>query len=714
MSQRKWTGILLLVLTLALIETWGLSAFAADPHGLGGSPPITASSIGQVQALYDQSWTGVTSVDWSPDGSLIATSGDFFDGVVLVDALTGQVVREWGVPGLTSYVRWSPDGGKLAVYSEDGLHGPGWIYIYSGDGGFERRWVAHGEVGDGTVQWSPDGSTLLTTANTEFALWDADTFVEEYRDTDASTWGTSASWSPDGTKFVFGSSGGPAVYDSASRALLWESNGESSSASWSPRGDLIAAGSDSGDLSLYATNGTLYATFNTSGTSNTPFGVHTAWSPDGSMVAIATQGGIHIVDVATRSIVQTLRYPPLRVLMSDNPTGDYEADNIAWSPQGIGLASTATYSARTLRLWGIRHSTLALPMTIFGIVWAVGFVLVLHPDLLHAFRCPERAADLWRDEEPSLSLGIILILFAFASSVMFAAFMQAAGMASSLEPVPSFGWFAINGFLSAGIAAAAAVVAVVTFNEVVSPDKVSKPIHRLNGRVLGLVFSPFLFFLGLAALVEGLLLFAWTGYPGLDVPSAFLVMASILLGIGVGYSGRVAMGFRNAQRWRAWLGLAISAITSVFVFFVVFSLFVVLLNILQVPPVGEFSVFGFRIGFAFGFSPFLALLVGLVFAFLAGGWPHPLGALFGGYARIHGNEVLELDARKNVLMLIEEHPGIHFRDILRLSNLGSGTVHYHLAVLGREGIVIARREGPMKRFYPGRIPKREPLGPISE
>ena len=61
---------------------------------------------------------------------------------------------------------------------------------------------------------------------------------------------------------------------------------------------------------------------------------------------------------------------------------------------------------------------------------------------------------------------------------------------------------------------------------------------------------------------------------------------------------------------------------------------------------------------------------------------------------------MDLEARKALMSHVEGQPGIHFRDLLRLSGLGSGTVHYHLYVLEREGFITCRRDGVVKRFYP--------------
>src|SRR2546425_700634 len=43
--------------------------------------------------------------------------------------------------------------------------------------------------------------------------------------------------------------------------------------------------------------------------------------------------------------------------------------------------------------------------------------------------------------------------------------------------------------------------------------------------------------------------------------------------------------------------------------------------------------------------------------------------------------------------------GVHFRELLRSLPLGSGNLYYHLQVLEREGLIVARRDGMYRRFF---------------
>ena len=49
---------------------------------------------------------------------------------------------------------------------------------------------------------------------------------------------------------------------------------------------------------------------------------------------------------------------------------------------------------------------------------------------------------------------------------------------------------------------------------------------------------------------------------------------------------------------------------------------------------------------------------------------------------------------------IETNPGVHFTDIMKTLDIGSGTLSYHLDVLEKERLINSRREGIYKIFYP--------------
>jgi predicted transcriptional regulator len=65
----------------------------------------------------------------------------------------------------------------------------------------------------------------------------------------------------------------------------------------------------------------------------------------------------------------------------------------------------------------------------------------------------------------------------------------------------------------------------------------------------------------------------------------------------------------------------------------------------------------------------------------------------------------ELETRKRVYDLVVQNPGVHLREIERLTNLPLGVVRYHLDRLQREELIVPQEDRYFKRFFPkNRIP----------
>lgn len=55
--------------------------------------------------------------------------------------------------------------------------------------------------------------------------------------------------------------------------------------------------------------------------------------------------------------------------------------------------------------------------------------------------------------------------------------------------------------------------------------------------------------------------------------------------------------------------------------------------------------------------------------------------------------------RDSIFGLIEENPGIHFREIQRRSGLAVGQVEYHLYQLEKDERIVSREDGKVKRYF---------------
>lgn len=697
---------LLVGTAIAGAAAWTLQIATTDPWGLGAASPIGLDRVSRVEPLYGLAWTPEGPPSWSRDGRHVALPG--YGRMAVLDAWTGRTLAEWSLPGEASAVSWFLDGRRVAVMVRTDLSEPGWVFVYDVAGRLERAWKAHAAYA-GVLAVSPDGTRILTTAAGEFALWDAETANEQLR-VAAEIGQGSVSWSPDGARFVADAWGGPAAFNASNGDLLWrvsDVDGDTQ-VQWSPRGDLIAVGIGLEWIRFYRPDGSLHGEIMGAGARQAGFfGSSLSWNADGSLVAIEAERGLAVASLDSLTFVRRLVFPIQEfrgaLLPGDNnPLDRY----VAWSPTGTMIAATGTTSHPTFRLWGLRGSALAPPLLAMGVLWVAGFGLLLRPHLNLLLRVPIGAPEIWLREDPSLSFGSVLFALAVAASVPLALVSSLAGRALGLAAFPSAGWFAWNVALSLPVVVACALLAARVFHDGTWPIGAGQPVFSRRRRVFGFVLAPFLLLAGPALALEGANLFLGEGLDRRALSDLLLIGNAAIFGLGFFLAAKVAIGFSPTRSPKAAAMLLVATLASLAAFVGFGLLFVLMLNTLQVWPVGEFVQWGFRLDLAFGLVPFVAILVAAVLAGILAGGPKALAALFGGYARIRREEVLDLGTRRKVLDLVAGQPGIHFRDLLRVSGLGSGALYYHLAVLEREGILISRREGMYRRFFP--IPGRAP------
>jgi DNA-binding transcriptional ArsR family regulator len=63
-------------------------------------------------------------------------------------------------------------------------------------------------------------------------------------------------------------------------------------------------------------------------------------------------------------------------------------------------------------------------------------------------------------------------------------------------------------------------------------------------------------------------------------------------------------------------------------------------------------------------------------------------------------QAVEADTRTILLRHIEEHPGIRYRELLRMTSLANGVLTYHLAALEKTDVIKVDRQSRMTRYYP--------------
>ena len=101
---------------------------------------------------------GGSFADWSPNGAWIAFTGQVSEGSygIFVMRPDGAYVTNLNVP-FSECAKWSPDGSKIAFCTHrDG----NWeVYVMNADGSGQRR-LTHSPRSDRPVAWSPEGEKL--------------------------------------------------------------------------------------------------------------------------------------------------------------------------------------------------------------------------------------------------------------------------------------------------------------------------------------------------------------------------------------------------------------------------------------------------------------------------------------------------------------------------------------------------------------------------
>jgi WD40 repeat protein len=257
-----------------------------------------------------------------------------------------------------------------------------------------------------TVEWSQDGTRIVTTSQYSAQVWDAITGADLLTIPTYTEMVTAAHWSADGAHILTAPdsspgwgdpSGDPTIFDATTGARIRDFRGHSPA--WSPDGTRIVSatsGKDSqvwdaatgaklltlpGHQPAWSPDGTRIATVRedlhvwdaaTGARLLTLHGHHPAWSPDGTRIAaISREGAIHIWDAAAspprKRLLKRSNSSPMRQL----PGNIYS--RMAWAPDGSRLA--VSEPGGTARVWDVNtgDEEIALPgssNTVADLAWS--------------------------------------------------------------------------------------------------------------------------------------------------------------------------------------------------------------------------------------------------------------------------------------------------------------------------------------------------------
>lgn len=354
------------LLALAALENYPHTSQAE--HALG-----QAVSYNRAVKIYNEQASAVTSVAWSPDGNLVASSTSSENNVHIWNPVTGETVMVLDMPtGITGnkldmalHVQWTQDGKHLLTMTGDrytlgsqdfdvllwdattgellsSVEIPNNTAPESGDLG-----VTFVNYPTGAAAKIAPGSRKLATlgGDNTAVIWDADWKNFELVLSGHSQSVNSVDWSPDETKLVTTSLDGTVrVWDSETGDMLYTIEGHEGRvnlALWSQDGVQLATAGEDGTLRIWdAQTGSVVRNIEANFGSIESF----AWSPNSKrLVTGHAGGGLRIWKVESGELLETVRGH--QGIISD----------LKWSPVDDRIISADGNGS--VRVWNMAYTT---------------------------------------------------------------------------------------------------------------------------------------------------------------------------------------------------------------------------------------------------------------------------------------------------------------------------------------------------------------------
>ncbi len=256
--------------------------------------------------------------------------------------LPNGTIARLGKGSIGGTVAFSPDGRTLAVSGGIGV----WLYEVATQNELSLFTGHQGTVR--SVAFSPDGTMLVSGSSSSYSgtlkLWNVST------GRDIATFGGNRTWrqaigsvafSPDGNSIAAGSYGEVNLWDVASKTKIATLAGHTRwvhSVAYSPDGKMLAAGLNDDKVELWDISARTKTTLTHEGLVGS-----VAFSPDGRTLASAGTGIVKLWDVATRTVVNTLKNTFGPVAYSPDGTMLFAGDKL-WDANAA--TSLATFGGR--------------------------------------------------------------------------------------------------------------------------------------------------------------------------------------------------------------------------------------------------------------------------------------------------------------------------------------------------------------------------------
>jgi WD40 repeat protein len=229
-------------------------------------------------------------IAWSPSGDRIGITYDSLPGAMIWDAVTGEKLLTFkGHKDEVWDLDWSPDGSRVATASDDRK-----VIVWDSTTGDDTLTFSGHQNKVRSVAWSPDGSRIISTGNEgEAIIWEAATgqVLMELFPEDFKIAVPDAAWTQDGQRVILLSADGFVhIIDSESGVQLSQfltpSGGTGSAFSLSPTEERMIIGGYDGAAKVWnIATSTEMISYDIGG------GVYPVYSPDGTRVLIGNIEG---------------------------------------------------------------------------------------------------------------------------------------------------------------------------------------------------------------------------------------------------------------------------------------------------------------------------------------------------------------------------------------------------------------------------------------